>query len=381
MIREQYRSSPSGSSLSRRLSLVGLFAATSTAALLACSDGDDEQVEALPLEPIVVPERPAPAAPSTPAVNDALPPGSDALNGVSVPTNLADWRVIGVVNVQDADGKSVTLRAVLGNDTAVDAARAGETNPWPEGSMIGHLQWTSGSEPASGTAVTPGDFAAATVMIKDTGDYGADGGWAYGVWRGTDLVPLPDPNFDQACINCHTSLVKDQDYVFTDAAELPSQQAIAAAPTLSNGLELPTDIVDWRVIGVASREQDANPSIRLIVGNDIAVDAARAGDTNPWPDGAMLAHYVWVPGENPDIDNAVTPVAFSQFTLMVKNAGEYAEDGGWAYGAWSSLDLTAPDTANFDQACVDCHTQRVSDTDFVFTRPGALPALLTDDPR
>jgi cytochrome P460 len=371
MIREQYLRSPSGSSLSKHLSLIALLAATSTAALLACSDnGGDEQVEALPLEPVQVSERPVPAP-------EALPPGSDALNGLSVPTNIANWRVVGVVNVQDDAGTSVTLRAILGNDTAVDAARAGRTNPWPEGSMIGHLQWTSSSEPASGTAVTPGGFAAATVMVKDTGEYGADGGWAYGVWLGSDLVPLPNPNFDQACVDCHTSLVKDQDYVFTDAAAFPTSQAIAAAPTLSNGLELPTDIVDWRVIGIASREQDDSPSIRVIVGNDIAVEAARTGKTDPWPDGAMLAHYVWQAGENPDIDNAVTPAAFAQFTLMVKNAGEYAEDGGWAYGVWSGPDLTAPDAADFDQACVDCHTQRVSDTDYVFTRPGALPALLT----
>lgn len=386
MIREQYcRRSPRGSSLSKHLPLVALLLATSSAALVACSSDDDgdEQTASQPLEPVEptpVPERGEPAAPAAPPAAEALPPGSDALNGLSVPTNIANWRVIGVVNVQDATGKSTTLRAIVGNDTAVDAARAGQTNPWPEGSMIGHLQWTSGSEPASGTAVTPGPYAATTVMVKDTGEYGADGGWAYGVWLGSDVVPLPDPNFDQGCIDCHTSSVKEKDYVFTDAAAFPTEAAIAAAAPLPNGLELPSDILDWRVIGVASREQDTNPTIRLIVGNDIAVDAARAGNTNPWPDGAMLAHYVWAAGTNPVIDAAVTPAAFAQFTLMVKNADDYADDGGWAYGVWSTPELTAPTAADFDQVCVDCHIQSVPDTDYVFTRPGALPALLTSNP-
>jgi len=33
--------------------------------------------------------------------------------------------------------------------------------------------------------------------------------------------------------------------------------------------------------------------IRAILGNDIAVQAARRGQTNPWPDGAVLAELVW----------------------------------------------------------------------------------------
>jgi hypothetical protein len=200
---------------------------------------------------------------------------------------------------------------VLGNDTAVAAARAGQTNPWPENSMIGHLQWAPGSEPASGAAVTTGTFAAATVMMKDSDRFEADGGWAYGVWRGLDLVPLPAAvppaaEFDRACVNCHTAEVQDKDYVFTVPGVLPTQAEIDAAEAQPNGVEMPAGILDWRVIGIASRENDAtNPSIRVIVGNDIAVDAARSGDTDPWPDGAMLAHYVWAPGDNPDAPGTV----------------------------------------------------------------------------
>jgi hypothetical protein len=380
------RRSTSGSSRLNRYPLVALLAATSIATALACGsddgDGDNENdaTDSLDdIEPVEIEER-APAEAVTPA---APPPGSDTPNGLSVPANLADWSVIGVVRVlpTETPASPGTVRVVLGNDVAVTAARAGQTDPWPEGSMIGHLQWAPGSEPASGTAVTTGTFARATVMMKDTDSFAADGGWAYGVWQGLDLVPPgpavpPAAEFDRACVNCHTAEVPDQDYVFTIPGALPTQAEIDDAAAQPNGVEMPAGILDWRVIGIASRENDPNPSIRVIVGNDIAVDAARSGDTDPWPDGAMLAHYVWAPGDNPDAPGTVTPVAFNAITLMVKDAEEYEEDGGWAYGAWSTAALN-PLAADADQDCVDCHVSSVADTDYVFTRPGALPELFT----
>lgn len=380
------RRSTSGSSRFSRYPLVALLAATSIATALACGsddgdgDNDDDTAEdTLSLEgvdPVEVPERGPAPPPAMPA------PGSDTPNGLSVPANLANWRVIGAVRVLPSGMSAGTVRVVLGNDIAVDAARAGAIEPWPDGSMIGHLQWAPGSEPASGTAVTAGDFAAATVMVKDSERYEADGGWAYGVWRGLDLVPpapavAPAEEFDRGCVACHTAEVPDKDYVFTIPGALPTQAEIAAAADQPNGVEMPAGILDWRVIGIASREQDPmNPTIRVIVGNDIAVDAARSGETNPWPDGAMLAHYSWVPGDNPDAPDTVTPVSFAAITLMVKDSVEYEEDGGWAYGAWATADLN-PLAAGADQGCVDCHVSSVADSDYVFTRPGELPELLT----
>jgi hypothetical protein len=92
----------------------------------------------------------------------------------------------------------------------------------------------------------------------------------------------------------------------------------------------------------------------------------------------MLAHYSWVAGENPVAPDTVNPVSFAAFTLMLKNADEFAADGGWAYGVWSSMALTEPEADDFDRACVNCHVESVPDTDYVFTRPGALPAAFTD---
>jgi hypothetical protein len=271
-----------------------------------------------------------------------------------------------------------TLRVIVGNDTAVNAARSGQTSPWPDGSRIGHFQWAAGTNPDYTTMTAPGNFLRITMMEKDSVEYVDDGGWAYGAWNGNDLVPPAAADFDNACVDCHTTRVQANDYVFTVPGPLPTQAAVDAAPEMPNGIALPDDILDWRVIGAASRETDAmNPSIRVIVGNDIAVEAARSGNTNPWPDGSMLAHYVWNIGGDLNSPDTVNAGDFRAFTLMVKDAEEFEADGGWAFGNWTTLDLAAPTDPVFDQACIDCHTTEVGTAnDFVFTRPGALPTAI-----
>ncbi|HTV24814.1 MAG TPA: cytochrome P460 family protein [Polyangiaceae bacterium] len=361
--------------------MVALLAATSVATVMACSsDDDDATTETLPLESVEateVPARDLPPLPPAMMMPEPLPPGSDTTNGLSLPSDILDWRVLGVVNIPGTDAAPGTLRVIIGNDIAVDAARSGNINPWPDGSQISHIQWSPGPNPDWDAMTAPDDFLRLTMMEKNSTRYADDGGWAYGVWAGDELRPPPAADFDRACVNCHVSTLdgKDKDYVFTVPGPLPTQEAVDAALEAPNGLALPADILDWRVVGVASRENDESPNIRVIVGNDIAIEAARSGNTNPWPDGAELAHYVWAAGDNVDSPDTINPVAFSAITLMQKNAGDYAADGGWAYANWGTPELAAPTDPEFDRGCVDCHTENVSENDFVFTRPGALPTF------
>ena len=372
MIRENpSRWSRSGSISSSRFPLIALIAVASA---FACSSDDDDNndTESLPLEPIapvIVDERETPP----PGANAPSGEVADTPNGLGFPSDIANWGVVGVVKVLGDPG---TVRVIMGNDTAVDAVRQGPVETWPDGSMIGHIQWSADGTPSPGsTATVPGDFAAVTLMVKDSDQYAADGGWAYGAWASSDLTPFA-AGTDRQCVACHTSEVADQDYVFTIPGVLPTQAAVTAAPTQPNGVELPAGVLDWKIIGIASRETDMPAgNIRVIVGNDIAVEAARSGETNPWPEGSMLAHYVWAAGDNPVAPDTINPVAFNAITLMVKNSGEYGADGGWAYGVWSGADLTAADP-DFDRACVNCHTSNVADNDFVFTKPGSLPDAL-----
>ncbi len=337
--------------------------------LTACGseDGDGLETAVETLDPpqlVVIPPRAAPAV----AV-----PGGATPNGLEIPEGVFDWRVIGVSERTDETVTARSINVITGNDVAVNAARSGQTDPWPDGTMLARYVWAPGTNPVSANTVAPGDFRALTLMVRDSGDYAADGGWAYGLWRGTELTPPTEPAFDRDCVNCHTDEVADNDYVFTRPGALPTLEAIADAVPAPTDLIMPRDFLDWRVVGVANRID--NDTIRVIVGNDIAVDAARAGTIDPWPEGSMLAHYVWAAGTNPDWEAMVAPGAFTALTFMVRNGVFFAEDGGWAYGVWTTPELAPPpaDDPQFDRDCVDCHTDRVENQDYVFTRPGVLP--------
>lgn len=306
-------------------------------------------------------------------------------NGLTVPDGVFDWRVIGAIT----RGDNGQARVVVGNDMAVDAARAGETNPWPDGSMIAHYVWSGGTNPLIAGAVVPENFGALTLMVKDSVTYADDGGWAYGLWTGENLAPATvdgDGNpFDQGCINCHTDNVADNDFVFTEPGQLPTAAAFAAANDAPNGVSLPDNFANWRVLGFADRSTPEGGTFRVLLGNDLAVDAARSGQTNPWPDGSMMGHIVWAPGSNTATDAvlsgpSVVPGDFRFVTLMEKDSVRLQADGGWAYSVWSGLDLTPPDALNAegvpsDQVCIDCHTDNVASNDYVFTVPGPLPSL------
>ena len=70
---------------------------------------------------------------------------------------------------------------------------------------------------------------------------------------------------------------------FSFFLSLASWSQAAPTPPAPNGLEIPADYSSWQVISVSHRLD--HHSMRAILGNDIAVAAARSGQINPWPDG------------------------------------------------------------------------------------------------
>jgi hypothetical protein len=348
----------------RSLSLLPLLAANFAVAL-ACGGNDAKKSTAA--------QETAAAAQETTAAPLEPTPGGNTPNGLSVPAGVANWGVIGVAAHSD-DG---SLRVIVGNETAVAAARSGQTNPWPEGTMLSHFVWDghlNPNDPAK-TTVGPGNFEQLTLMVKDSSKYAADGGWAYGVWMGSDLTPPTDPAFDRACVSCHTSKVADKDFVFTVPGPLPAEAALSGAMPAGNGIAFPSKILDWKVIGVADELDPMNPTIRVIVGNPTAVAAARSGQTKPWPDGSMISHYVWSAGTNPAADGVTVPANFGAFTYMQRSSALYGSNGEWGYGLWTTPNLM-PFAAGADQACIDCHTSNVPQRDYVFTEVGQFPAAL-----
>jgi hypothetical protein len=139
-------------------------------------------------------------------------------NGIALPAGYKDWNVIAVSQRSDSN----TLRAIIGNDVAVKAARAGQTNPWPEGAVIGKIVWKNAKDPLWAPATVPGEIVHVEFMLKDSKAYAPTGTWGYARWRGMQLEPYgKDANGAAAeCFACH-GVAKGQDYVFTKPAAIP----------------------------------------------------------------------------------------------------------------------------------------------------------------
>ena len=140
------------------------------------------------------------------------------LDGIELPENYKDWKVISASH--RTDNKS--MRIILGNDIAVAAARSKQTNPWPDGAILGKLVWKQTTEKNWPTAIAPDEFIHAEFMIKDSEKYKANGtGWGWARWLGKEQKPYgDDKDLNQSCIACHTP-VKGRDWVYTTPATLP----------------------------------------------------------------------------------------------------------------------------------------------------------------
>jgi hypothetical protein len=140
-----------------------------------------------------------------------------APNGIKLPDGYKNWRLISSTHRADNN----TLRVILGNDAAVQAARNGQTNPWPDGSIIAKLVWKDATHEQWPTAIIPGVFVHAEFMIKDAKKYSATGGWGFARWLGMEQKPYgKDADFVQECYGCHIP-VKQNDYVYTHPAVTP----------------------------------------------------------------------------------------------------------------------------------------------------------------
>ncbi len=149
---------------------------------------------------------------------------------------------------------------------------------------------------------------------------------------------------------------------------LHAEEAIPVPP--AGGVPFPSGYKNFRLIGVSQRSDDQ--TLRAILGNDVAIEAARAGKTNPWPNGTVLAKLGWKHKISDKFPAATIPSDFTRADFMIKDDVKYAATGGWGWGRWIGLELKAYDKADFAQECLGCH-QNVKDQDYVFTRPVKLP--------
>ena len=134
-----------------------------------------------------------------------------------IPPGYRDWRLISVAH---EEGDLNDLRAVLGNDVAIAAFRAGRL-PFPDGTIIARLAWRyTPSEQNNKVFGRFQSFIAGVpvngvqFMVKDSRKYRATGGWGFTQF---DDGKAADVAGGGACFSCHAP-ISARDFVFTQYA-------------------------------------------------------------------------------------------------------------------------------------------------------------------
>lgn len=140
----------------------------------------------------------------------------------------------------------------------------------------------------------------------------------------------------------------------------------ASPPTSLNGITYFDDYKNWNVIATTNRFD--NGTMRLIYGNDIAVQALEKNTINPWPDGAKIAKVVWDKQPADSVGN-VHAGKFNNIQLMIRDSKTFRETGGWGYARFNTPQLIPYGKAiTFAVECYECH-KLASANGFVFDIP------------
>jgi hypothetical protein len=150
---------------------------------------------------IALAEAPAPADTA-----DASP-----IFGVTIPAGYKQWELIAPA---EEAAPLDELRAVVGNQTAIDAYQAGKL-PFPDGTILVKRAWKRKQSPEFASATIPGAATTVQVMVKDSKKYASTGGWGFG--RFINGKPV-DAAQHRTCWGCHEARAKSRDYVFTRLA-------------------------------------------------------------------------------------------------------------------------------------------------------------------
>lgn len=132
---------------------------------------------------------------------------------IKIPRGYRNWRLISVAH--EAGGLN-DIRAILGNDSATTAYRAGKS-PLPNGTIIARLAWSYVPSEENNRAFgreqsfVAGRPTNVQFMIKDSNKYAATGGWGFAQF--TDGKPTNEA-VPKACFSCHQA-AKARNFVFT----------------------------------------------------------------------------------------------------------------------------------------------------------------------
>lgn len=131
--------------------------------------------------------------------------------GVTIPPGYKQWELIAPA---EEAAPLDELRAVVGNQAAIDAYQAGKL-PFPDGTILVKRAWKRKQSPEFASATVPGAATTVQVMVKDSKKYAVTGGWGFG--RFVNGKPVDEAQH-RTCFACHEARVKNRDYVFTRLA-------------------------------------------------------------------------------------------------------------------------------------------------------------------
>lgn len=216
-------------------------------------------------------------------------------NGLAFDPSFKSWTLISTTD----RGDNNTFRFILGNDIAAAAARAGHTSPWPDGTRLAKVAWQQ--ELGRDGLVHPGKFIQVELMVKDARRYKETAGWAWGRWRGRELVPYGEgAKFVGECTGCHLPM-RGNDSVYTlpiSEARVNGEErvdhAAAALPTA-----LPWRPLGWRPITMYVDQK--RHTIATLFGNDTALQSLQIQRATKlaYGPGSALALVTWVEREDP----------------------------------------------------------------------------------
>jgi len=135
---------------------------------------------------------------------------------ITLPDGYRDWRLISVAHEA---GNLNDIRAILGNDKAVDAYRRGDKS-FPDGAIIARLAWEYTSSKENDAAFgqqqsyVAGSPTNVQLMVKDKQRFGTTGGWRFAQFTNGKAAPAKTL---QGCFSCHAP-AKQSDYLFTKYA-------------------------------------------------------------------------------------------------------------------------------------------------------------------
>ncbi len=141
--------------------------------------------------------------------------------------------------------------------------------------------------------------------------------------------------------------------------------SLAGVTAEPDGFPFDSTFEGWKPLSFTDRGD--NNTFRFVLGNEIAIEAARSGNISPWPDGARFAKVAW--SQQAGSDSLVYPGSFVQVELMAKDAARYKNTDGWGWGRWRGLELKPyGKDARFVEECTTCHMP-VRGNDSVYTLP------------